>query len=317
MGSNTQRDILEGRISAPSEGIKNTIKKTVRAEQVKTPLPAGYEERLKPKSYVEMYAALHPTKTQEEIEREERREKRDENFAAVGDTISAISNLIATANYAPNAYNHNQSMTTQTRNRFERIKAARDANANAWRDGMYRAWAMDEEKKDNERAWKRLLKQDEEARQAREDARRGAAEAIARQERWREEDKEDKKAASAEQKRQFDEEIKARKKIAYSNRSTGSSRKPDYQQFVIGDGKGLMTIPETALNDNNAAYVFGLLPQEVRDKAFRENGKKPLDANEMWRVIGQNSTADGIEDAIRLLGGEIKKSKKKEKIFED
>ncbi len=79
----------------------------------------------------ERMAAIHlPTK--EELEKERRRKKTDGIISAIADGASAISNLIFTTQYAPNMYRQENSMTDKMRERYDRIKKERDADADRY-----------------------------------------------------------------------------------------------------------------------------------------------------------------------------------------
>lgn len=79
----------------------------------------------------ERMAAIHlPTK--EELEKERRRKKTDGIISAFADGASAISNLIFTTQYAPDMYRHENSMTEKMKERYDRIKKERDAEADRY-----------------------------------------------------------------------------------------------------------------------------------------------------------------------------------------
>lgn len=62
-------------------------------------------------------------KSPEELEKERKRQKREKIIAAVGDGISALSNLYFTTQYAPNMYNSANSMSDKTQARFDKANA--------------------------------------------------------------------------------------------------------------------------------------------------------------------------------------------------
>lgn len=75
--------------------------------------------------------AIHvPTK--EELEKERRRKKTEGIISAIADGASAISNLIFTTQYAPNMYQQENSMTGKMRERYDRLKKERDADADRY-----------------------------------------------------------------------------------------------------------------------------------------------------------------------------------------
>lgn len=61
-------------------------------------------------------------KTKAELDAERKRERRDRMIGAVGDGISAIANLVATTQYAPNMYNSENSLEGKARERYEKMR---------------------------------------------------------------------------------------------------------------------------------------------------------------------------------------------------
>lgn len=110
-------------------------------------------------TYVEMFRQLNPYKppTQEELEKERKKQRREQIFAAIGDGISALSNLYFTTQYAPNMYSGRNTASQRVKDRWDKLAAERDANMKAYIDGLMRARQADDAYNDNERAWQRQL----------------------------------------------------------------------------------------------------------------------------------------------------------------
>lgn len=110
-------------------------------------------------SYEEMFRLLNPYKppTQEELEKERKKQRREQIFAAIGDGISALSNLFFTTQYAPNMYRPSETQSEKTRKRWDKLTAERNANMTAYINGLMRASQADDAYNDNERAWQRQL----------------------------------------------------------------------------------------------------------------------------------------------------------------
>ena len=110
-------------------------------------------------SYEEMFRLLNPYKppTQEELEKERKKQRREQIFAAIGDGISALSNLFFTTQYAPNMYRPTETQSEKTRKRWDKLTAERNANMTAYINGLMRARQADDTYNDNERAWQRQL----------------------------------------------------------------------------------------------------------------------------------------------------------------
>lgn len=79
----------------------------------------------------ERKAAIHlPTK--DELEKERRRKRTEGIISAIADGASALSNLIFTTQYAPDMYRHEDSLSEKMRQRYERLKKERDADADRY-----------------------------------------------------------------------------------------------------------------------------------------------------------------------------------------
>lgn len=76
-------------------------------------------------------AAIHiPTK--EELEKERRRRRTEGIISSIADGASAISNLITTTQYAPDMYDGNSTMTGKMKERYDRLKAEHEADADRY-----------------------------------------------------------------------------------------------------------------------------------------------------------------------------------------
>ncbi|MCM1077760.1 MAG: hypothetical protein NC411_10420 [Bacteroides sp.] len=113
-------------------------------------------------SYVEMYQMLNPDKpeTPEERAKREKREKREAVLAAVGDGISALSNLFFTSRGAPNAYDASKGMSAATKAKWDKLRQEREANRRAYAEGYMRAAAMDDANRKDERNWNHTLERE-------------------------------------------------------------------------------------------------------------------------------------------------------------
>lgn len=124
--------------------------------EAKTPAIPEKERRM---SYVDMFKQLNPYQppTQEELEKERKKEKRERMFAAIGDGISALSNLYFTTQYAPNMYNPENSQSKRVESKWEKLRQDRDAQMNAYIKNLMAAQQADDENAENERKWQRQL----------------------------------------------------------------------------------------------------------------------------------------------------------------
>ena len=110
-------------------------------------------------SYEDMFKKLNPYQppTEQELEKERKKQKREQIFAAIGDGISALSNLYFTTQYAPNMYLGRNTVSQKVKDRWDKLAAERNANMTAYINGLMRARQADDEYANNERAWERQL----------------------------------------------------------------------------------------------------------------------------------------------------------------
>lgn len=118
-------------------------------------------------SYADLYKKLNPYKppTEEELEKERKKEKRNQIFAAIGDGIAALSNLYFTTQYAPNMYTGKNTMSERTQIRYDKLKKEREDNNTAYFNGLMKAMQADESKAKADREWQRQLGLDAQERQ--------------------------------------------------------------------------------------------------------------------------------------------------------
>lgn len=98
-------------------------------------------------SYADMFAAMEPYKepTKEELEKERKKEKRERLFAAIGDGISALSNLFFTTQYAPNMYDPNKETNSEkVENYWTNLRKEREANRRRYVEGYLKAKQADD-----------------------------------------------------------------------------------------------------------------------------------------------------------------------------
>ena len=113
-------------------------------------------------TYTELYDLLSPNKPRsaEDIEKERKKQKREAIFAAIGDGISALSNLYFTTKYAPNAYNAPDGLAATTKARFDKLKEERERRDREYMEGYLRAKKMDEDAERVEREWEHTLERE-------------------------------------------------------------------------------------------------------------------------------------------------------------
>lgn len=149
-GNNTAPSIVAPAASSVEQSV------AAKEEDKITPAKTATPTRM---SYTDMFTKLNPYQppTQEELANERKKEKREKVFSAISDGISALSNLYFTTKYAPNMYRHENSQSAKTENKWEKLRANRDAQQNAYIRNLMAARQADEERKDKDRNWMRQI----------------------------------------------------------------------------------------------------------------------------------------------------------------
>lgn len=149
-GNNTAPSIVAPAVSSEEQSV------AAKGEDKIIPAKTATPTRM---SYTDMFTKLNPYQppTQEELANERKKEKREKVFSAISDGISALSNLYFTTKYAPNMYRHENSQSAKTENKWEKLRANRDAQQNAYIRNLMAARQADDERKDKDRNWMRQL----------------------------------------------------------------------------------------------------------------------------------------------------------------
>lgn len=111
-----------------------------------------------PLSLADLYKKLNPytPPSEEELAKEKKKQKRGQVFAAIGDGISALSNLYFTTQYAPNMYTGKNTASERTQIRYDKLQRERKENNANYFNGLIKAMGAD----DQERNWRRTLEKD-------------------------------------------------------------------------------------------------------------------------------------------------------------
>lgn len=109
--------------------------------------------------YEALFRQLNPytPPTAEELEKERKKQRRNEIFAAIGDGVMALSNLFFTTQGAPNMYTGKNTMSERTKIRYDKLMKDREGKNNAYFNGLIRAKQADAEEAHRERSWQRQL----------------------------------------------------------------------------------------------------------------------------------------------------------------
>lgn len=116
-------------------------------------------------SYAELFKKLNPytPPTDEELAKEKKKQKRDQIFAAIGDGISALSNLYFTTQGAPNMYSGKNTASERLQVRYDRLMKERNENSRAYLNGLFGAMQADDAKARDDRNWRHQLAREKRA----------------------------------------------------------------------------------------------------------------------------------------------------------
>ena len=293
-------------------------------------------------SYVEMFQKMSPYKppTDEELEKERKKEKREKIFAAIGDGIAALSNLFFTTQGAPNAYDPKNSLSAKAQERWDKLKKEREENGRYYTAAYMQAMKNDEEGARDDRNWRHQLEREgvQDQRYADDIAHRDKREGI-EDERYDANIKHRDAREAVEdqhwdkqfqmQERQFKESIRQfnvtssqnQQRINMESKRLAREMQKETVSFALGTGKGTISIPTNALNASNVSYVFSKLPANVQaqckgeaiydSKKRKVVGHKAPTTEAMLVCIGANIEGSvDAQNALREIGGVKPKQKK-------
>lgn len=294
-------------------------------------------------SYVEMFQKMSPYKppTEEELEKERKKEKREKIFAAIGDGIAALSNLFFTTQGAPNAYDPKNSLSAKAQERWDKLKKERDENGRYYTAAYMQAMKNDEEGARDDRNWRHQLEREgvQDQRYADDIAHRDKREGI-EDERYDANIKHRDAREAVEdqhwdkqfqmQERQFKESVRQfnvtssqnQQRINMESKRLAREMQKETVSFALGTGKGTISIPTNALNASNVSYVFSKLPANVQaqckgeaiydSKKRKVIGHKAPTTEAMLVCIGANIEGSvDAQNALREIGGGKPKHQKK------
>ena len=270
-------------------------------------------------TYVEMLQQMSPYKppTEEELAHERKRRKSQAIISAIGDGISALSNLYFTTQGAPSMFDGRTTLSGTAQKRWDKVDAERKANNEKYVEAYMRAKQADDAVERDERNWKRQIERDRLADQ------RYEAEQTKENERY-----EKRMQVEAERwQKTFDENIRqfnvssqqAATRLKNESARLAREMAKDKVSFALGEGLGSISIPREALNNANISYVFSKLPESVRSqikgapiKGKDTTGQKDViigyqepTSEAMLIAIGANIEGNiDAQNALRELAGE-------------
>lgn len=249
---------------------------------ISTTIPAEYSAS----SYEELIQQLEKRMaefkplSEEELKKLRRKQKIEGIISGVSDAAQSVANLIFTHHYAPNMYNPKEGMSAKAKERFDKEKAQRDADADKYLQYALTIGKMkDADKQRGLQAWQieqNLARQDrafDAGRQDRADdvafrnkdyderARQWQAN-FDRQGEWREEEGQRWERQFKESARQFNvSAANERARLDLEGQRLAKSMSEGRMTFNLGSGHGNVTLSLDRLNAQTVSRIYSTLPE--------------------------------------------------------
>lgn len=317
----------------PAGSSSSTTVKTTSTVPIATSIPEQYTAS----SYAELIPQLekrmaeYKPLSEEELRKLRRRQKIEGIISGISDAAQAVSNLWFTSQYAPNMYNPKEGMSAKAKERFDKEKAQREADADKYLQYALTIGKMkDADKERGLQAWKTeqtLARQD----RAYDAGRQDRADDVAfrnkdydervrqwqanfdRQGEWHEEEAQRWERQFKESIRQFNVSSSLeRQRINISAQQLAHSMKQGQMTFNLGSGNGNVTLSIDKLNAQTVSRIFSTLPQNVRAQVQGDPivqngfvvGYKPPTTEAMLIAIGANvESSPATQNAIKQVAG--------------
>lgn len=320
-------------ITPAGSSSSSTTVKTTSTVPIATTIPEQYTAS----SYAELIPQLekrmaeYKPLSEEELKKLRRRQKVEGIISGISDAAQAVSNLIFTTQYAPNMYNAKEGMSAKAKERFDKEKAQREADADKYMQYALTIGKMkDADKERGLQAWKTeqtLARQD----RAYDAGRQDRADDVAfrnkdydervrqwqanfdRQGEWHEEEGKRWERQFKESVRQFNVQSSLeRQRINMEGQRLAQSLKQGQMTFNLGSGNGNVTLTMDKLNAQTVSRIYSTLPQSVRAQVQGDPivqngfvvGYKPPTTEAMLIAIGANvESSPATQNAIKQVAG--------------
>lgn len=310
-----------------------TSTKVMTSTPISTTIPAEYSassyEELIPQ--LEKRMAEFKPLSEEELKKLRRKQKIEGIISGVSDAAQSVANLIFTHHYAPNMYNPKEGMSAKAKERFDKEKAQRDADADKYLQYALTIGKMkDADKQRGLQAWQTeqtLARQD----RAFDADRQDRADDVAfrnkdydervrqwqanfdRQGEWHEKEGQRWERQFKESVRQFNvSAANERARINMESQRLAHSLKEGQMTFNLGSGNGNVTLTLDKLNAQTVSRIYHTLSPEVREKlqgdpivrdGFVVGYKQPT-TEAMLIAIGANvESSPATQNAIKQVAG--------------
>lgn len=317
---------------------------TVKTTTV-TPISSTIPEEFKVSSYADLIPELekrmaeYKPLTEEELKKLRRRQKAEGIISGISDAVQSIANLAFTSKYAPNMYNAKEGLSAKAKERFDKEKAQREADADKYLNYALTIGKLkDADKERGLQAWQTeqtLARQDrafDAGRKDRDDdvafrnkdyderVRQWQAN-FDRQGEWHEEEGKRWERQFNESVRQFNVSTSLEKqRIGLEAQRLAQQVQQGQMTFNLGSGNGNVTLSLDKLNAQTVSRIYHTLPANVRSQVkgdpIVQNGSvvgyKPPTTEAMLIAIGANvESSPATQNAIRQVAGLEKGNKPK------
>lgn len=320
-------------ITPAGSSSSSTTVKTTSTVPIATTIPEQYTAS----SYAELIPQLekrmaeYKPLSEEELKKLRRRQKIEGIISGISDAAQSVANLIYTTQYAPNMYNPKEGMSAKAKERFDKEKAQREADADKYLQYALTIGKMkDADKERGLQAWKTeqtLARQD----RAYDAGRQDRADDVAfrnkdydervrqwqanfdRQDEWHKEEGERWERQFKESVRQFNVSTSLeRQRINIAAQQAAHAMQQGQMTFNLGSGNGNVTLSMDKLNAQTVSRIFSTLPANVRSQVQGDPivqngfvvGYKPPTTEAMLIAIGANvEGSPATQNAIKQVAG--------------
>lgn len=315
----------------------STSTKVTTTTRATTPVSTEVPAQYKVSSYAELIPELEKRiaefkpLTDDELKKLRRRQKAEGIISGISDAVQSVANLMFTRQYAPNMYNPKEGMSAKAKERFEKDKAQREADADKFFNyAMQIGRLKDADRERGLQIWnteQTLARQD----RAYDDGRKDRAEDVAfrnkdydervrqwqagfdRAGEWHEEEGRRWERQFKESVRQFNiSSANERTRINLESQRLAHSLKEGQMTFNLGSGNGNVTLTMDKLNAQTVSRIYHTLPASVRQNVHGDpivqNGVvvdyKPPTTEAMLIAIGANvESSPATQNAIKQVAG--------------
>jgi len=271
--------------------------------------------------------------TPAEIEAQKKKERQEKIFSAIGDGISALSNLYFASQGAPSSYDPKTSMSAKTKERWDKLKKMQQEQQEKGFEYNMRIAELEQAQKNKDREFNFNVAEakrnqgnidrqfeynktvDDWNAQFRENEAKRDQGNIDRNFELREKQY---KQGVKEFNVTSQQEATRLENIA---KQLARQEKEGKYTFALGRGKGAVTIPVNAMNAANVSYIFSLLPENVRENikgkftgqervyVLDENGNHIPDKNGYDKMETRNTYAEpSLEAMLIAIGANVESS---------